>query len=81
MLKVGDVFVWPARTLLEQKKRVYIIPCHKIVLFVFVQNIAICYKVRIIFGVTHFHGKQIVLFVRMLYAWESGTSAPAHYQR
>ena len=44
-------------------QRVYIIPCHKVFLFVFVQKIT-CYKVRIICGLTHFHGKQILFCTR-----------------
>ena len=44
-------------------QRLYIIPCHKVSLFVLVQKIT-CYKVQIICGVTHFHGKQILFCTR-----------------
>ena len=53
----------PNHSIKFTSQRVYIIQSHKVFLFVFVRKIT-CYKVRIIYGVTHFHGKQILFCTR-----------------
>ena len=72
-LKLGRFQLWSCLSLIVinirvqiipfASQRVYIIPSHKVFLFVFVRKIT-CYKVRIICGVTHCHGKQILFCTR-----------------
>ena len=58
-----DQYSCPNHSIKFTSQRVYIIPSHKVFLFVFVLKIT-CYKMRIMCGVTHFHGKHILFCTR-----------------